>query len=500
MIFYSVTPGVKPGFVRKRPFLSTQQGGRIVIDTFMLSLWEQAQQRSLQEILEDTQLRSYEPEELCAALACLAEAGLLERRGEKAPARQVHPISGELVSIVIVGFNSREWLENCLPSLYSQTYSPLEVLVVDNASSDGTGKWLADHYPQVTQVSLSEPRSLAFAINRGVEASSGEYMILLNPDVQLEADAVARMVEVAGAEPACGAVAARLMFSWAPGFLNGLGNYVGAFSWGTDIALGHLDLGQFHAWREVPSACFAAALIPRPAWRLVGALDEGFPLYYEDSDWSYRARLLGLKILAAPQATIYHAFSGRVPSGGEGGLSPRKLRRVLYGRLRFSIKILGRRYLARFLRNYLLEDGLRAIAFLLRGRWRMLAASLGGWIDCIHFLPELRAEREALQARRVCPDEELFRFQRDIPVQLVWNGLPQLTWDIVRHHYCQLLMEGRTRRVPEFVRFRSAPVQTAPGIRLSERLARAAGIWRSEGFSALLHRTWRYTQSYLMRA
>ncbi len=95
----------------------------------------------------------------------------------------------------------------------------------------------------------------------------GSTILLLNPDVQVEPDAVAHLVHKAASNPRCAAVAAKLRMLWTPAFLNGLGNQVGAISWGTDIGLGHLDLGQFAGWDEIPSACFAAALIPSRAVR-----------------------------------------------------------------------------------------------------------------------------------------------------------------------------------------------------------------------------------------
>ena len=102
---------------------------------------------------------------------------------------------------------------------------------------------------------------MAGAVNRGVENAAGRYFLLLNPDVELEPNVIALMVNAVQDNPFCAAVTAKLKFLWAPAFLNGIGNFVGGFSWGTDIALGHLDMGQFDGVRQVPSACFAGTLI-----------------------------------------------------------------------------------------------------------------------------------------------------------------------------------------------------------------------------------------------
>jgi GT2 family glycosyltransferase len=347
----------------------------------LLSLWQQADGRELTEIERGFHADGVTPIATRTALACLAEAGLLIRDTETRARETTSSVVGDAVSVIIVTYNSTSWLESCLASLTSQTCPPLEIIVVDNASSDYSADWVATHFPDVKLVRLTQQQSLAHAINRGVAIACGDYFLILNPDVNLMPDAIAQMVAVARAEPMCAAVAPKLYFSWAPGFLNGIGNHVGAFSWATDNGLGHLDLGQFDVWREVPSACFAVALVPRAAWEKVGALDEGLPLYYEDLEWCYRARLFGYTIRAAPHAIIYHVFGARVPSGDERGMSPQKLRNVVYGRLHFAIKLLRPLFLARFVLAYGIEDCCRFLFALLRLDARTIRAYCGAWYD-----------------------------------------------------------------------------------------------------------------------
>jgi glycosyltransferase involved in cell wall biosynthesis len=172
-------------------------------------------------------------------------------------------------------------------------------------------------------------------------------------------------------------------------------------------------------------------------------------MYYEDTEWSYRARILGYPIRSAPEAVIYHAFGGRVPSGVESGLTPRKLRNAAYGRLRFSIKLLGSN-LFRFLRNYLAEDWSNFSHHLVRGEWPSVRAYLGAWGDELASLPEQLAQRKSIQAKRVIDDQALFALQRDMPMTFAWHGLPELTWDLLENHYLHLISSGRTRLMPEF--------------------------------------------------
>ena len=173
------------------------------------------------------------PDQVRAGLACLAEAGLLTRSGEASRSEDYPHMTGQLVSAVIVNYNSLEWLSQCISSLSSQTYAPLEIIVVDNGSSEDIRPWLNQH-EKTLQVYFQEGGgSLASAINAGISHAAGEFFLILNPDVRLEPYAVAELVSTAHDDPSCAAVAAKLKFSWAPGFLNGLGDHVPAFAWGS---------------------------------------------------------------------------------------------------------------------------------------------------------------------------------------------------------------------------------------------------------------------------
>jgi hypothetical protein len=278
-----------------------------------------------------------------------------------------------------------------------------------------------------------------------------------------------------------------------------MGNFVGAFSWGTDNALGHLDLGQFDDRKEIPSACFAASLIPKSAWEAIGQVDEEFPLYYEDSEWCYRARLFGYSIYAAPQAIVYHAFSGRVPSGDKNVMSAEKLQRVVYGRLRFATKILDRNFLIRFLFNYIIEDITRLIITLLSGKWRMSRAYFRAWSMYRKSLASLKDERRLVQKRRQVTDVEIFSLQREIPAPLMRNGLPILTWDIIQYHYFPLLATGQTHEIAGFSDFPTVQSNLEQEPHLRTMWRRSIQILENEGMSALLHYIGKSIQWRLMQ-
>ncbi len=422
----------------------------------MFELWKFANGKPLEETLSAGGAWQNQPLLARAALACLAESGLLLRSvpAARLPAVRPKADSAPLISVIIVSYNSRDWLETCLPSLAAQTYPALQVIVVDNGSQDDTLAWMQANYPQHQTVALAGG-PLAAAMNAGVKAAQGEYFLQLNPDVTLQPDAVAEMAAVLAAEPQAAAAAAKLRFMWSPAFLNGLGNWVGDNAWGMDNAIGHLDLGQFDGWQELPSACFAAALIRREAWQAVGEIDAGFPMYYEDSEWCYRARLMGWKVLAAPRAVVYHAFGGSDPQGKPEELSAAKLRNVVYGRLRFMMKIVGAPANRRFIRNYFREDCINGSRELLKLKLKHALAYPAGWLRLLRTWGELKTSRAAVQVQRRVPDDALFAWA--LPQHHIWQGLPELTVDLIRQEYYPLIRSGRTRPMPEFSRSHARP-------------------------------------------
>lgn len=446
--------GVALNWVASRPVLTTPQGGKVAVDRKLVSLWQRAHNRSLSEILRDETFAGEPQQPLRAALACLAEAGLLERLPPPAPStpsQTSHHDSQALagVSVVIVTCNSRQWVERCIRSLFAQTTKPLEIIVVDNKSDDGIADFLQSSFPDVKFIALQTRIALSAAINRGIHEAKGDFFLLLNPDVELEHNVIAEMLQVGQSAADIAAVAPKIRLLWTPSFLNGIGNRVGAFSWGVDNGLGHLDLGQFDDWAEIPSACFAAVLIPRRSWREVGALDEGYPLYYEDSDWSYRARLAGLRILAAPKAMVYHAFGSRPSDSVEEQMSAVKYAQVVYGRFRFAQKITNEKRL-RFFGGYLLEDILSLIRFLLRGDFSHLRAYGRAVRQWFADHQDISQRRHQLQNTRKVDDGSLFNFQRRMPAPLIWKGMPELTWDIILRNYLPLMMSKKTKPIPEF--------------------------------------------------
>ncbi len=232
------------------------------------------------------------------------------------------------VSAVVVSWNVRDLLARCLRSVAQSAEQggvAAELIVVDNASHDGTPAMLREAFPHVHLVALQENRGYAAGVNVGLRAARGRHVLVLNPDTEAVGDAVAQLVRFLDAHPAAGAVGPTLIYpdgSPQPSRRRFPPLPVLFFQDTTLHVLARPWLGRF-VMEDVP------AQVPHPADWLVGAvlavrkevvehiggMDEGFFMYFEEVDWLRRVKAAGWSVWFLPQATFVHhegASSGQV--------------------------------------------------------------------------------------------------------------------------------------------------------------------------------------------
>jgi GT2 family glycosyltransferase len=297
------------------------------------------------------------------------------------------------VAVVIPTWNGRELLDGALRSLREQRYRDFVAIVVDNGSTDGTTAHLQERWPSVAVVALAENRGFAGAVNAGIAAADGDYVALLNNDMELDPGWLAELVAALDADPGAGSAASKLRMLREPGILDGAGDLVTWYGATWRRGHGERDRGQYDAPGVVASPCAGAALYRRRALEEVGGFDERFFAYLEDADWGLRAQLAGWRCLWVPSAVAYHL--GGATSRRMGDLETELIARNTLalvaksfpaGRLAvWSPLIAG--YQA-----YVLAQAVR------RGAWR---AVLRGWSAALRGLPgTLRARAEVRRRTR----------------------------------------------------------------------------------------------------
>ncbi|HEY3309666.1 MAG TPA: glycosyltransferase family 2 protein [Desulfuromonadaceae bacterium] len=225
-----------------------------------------------------------------------------------------------LASVIIVNWNGVRFLQECLESLFNQTFQDFELIIVDNASTDGSVEFIAG-YPRVKLVSLALNTGFAAGNNIGFQNASGEYIVILNNDTCAEPDWLEKLVKVADANPGVGMIGCRTCVYGDKDTIDTIGGSIcrDGMSRGGYRLRSFSELG-LEAVEEglYPSGC--AALYKRAMLNETGFFDDDFFAYAEDTDLGLRGQLAGWKTLIVTNAIVHHKYSGT-----GGAFSPLKL-------------------------------------------------------------------------------------------------------------------------------------------------------------------------------
>ena len=260
------------------------------------------------------------------------DPSLIARPGSSRP-RGTHPPGlRPLVSVVIASHDGLGLLLPCLESLGEMDYPRAEIVVVDNGSVDGTAGRVAADYPEVVLVGLDANLGFAGGSNAGIARALGDYILLLNNDTIIAADAVDRLVEFLELHPRAGMVGPLIVRHDDPATVDNVG--LALYPDGTVRGASRGEpAGRYTEPFEVfcPSGC--ACLCRREVFDEVGLLDEDFHLMLEDADLGWRARLAGWRCYCVPSAVVRHKGSSTI-----GLYSARKAYYVERNRIWLAVK------------------------------------------------------------------------------------------------------------------------------------------------------------------
>src|SRR5512138_3034202 len=198
-----------------------------------------------------------------------------------------------MISVIILNFNGKRYLEKCLSSLESQTYRDFEVIVVDNASSDGSVDYLKAGFPLVRIVENKKNLGFAGGTNSGIRRAEGEYILTLNNDTQVDRRFLECLAEPMQSDKSVGVCASKMLLP--DGRINSAGICLSRSGAAWDRGIFEQDHGQYDCQQEVFGACAGAALYRKEMLDEIGLFDEDFFLYMEDVDLAFRAKLAGWK-------------------------------------------------------------------------------------------------------------------------------------------------------------------------------------------------------------
>lgn len=300
------------------------------------------------------------------------------------------------VSVIIPTWNGCERLSRCLESLHKQTRLSDQTIVVDNASTDGTAKFIQDHYPWIHLVSLPKNQGTAGGTNAGVRVATGDHIVILNNDAYPTPTWLEALLHAQDQYQEYAFAASCLLLADGSNRIDTAGQ-------GLDPRLGGVMIGHgepygptFDRFREVFCADHAAAIYRREVFETVGELDESLFMYSDDVDLGFRARLCGYRCLYVPDALVYHERSGTI-----GNNSPTQVRFIY------------RNMLTVYLKNMpwplMRETGLQTLR-LLAGMLHHAphhGAALLGVLEALWRLPNTLRKRQRIQRTRAVAIEQL---------------------------------------------------------------------------------------------
>ena len=256
------------------------------------------------------------------------------------------------VSVIIVNWNTRDLLRDCIRSLQRcRRGASAEIIVIDNASHDGSAEMVRSQFPDVVLIANEVNRGFAAANNQGIRVARGRYLLLLNPDTVVLEGAVDRSIQYADARPEIGVVGCQVLeddrtiqrtgFSFPTPWNLFLINSGLSRCFPKSRVFGRPDLGWWDRTteRDVEVVSGMFMLVRREVVDHVGLMDEDYFVYAEEADWCYRIRKAGWRCVFAPVAQIIHLDGG--------GKSTRQISARMFVQLQKSIMIFQRKNLGR---------------------------------------------------------------------------------------------------------------------------------------------------------
>jgi GT2 family glycosyltransferase len=305
-----------------------------------------------------------------------------------------------LASVIIPSLNGAHLLPACLDSLHSQSYASLEVIVADGASTDGTGKLLAERYPRVRLVRLQRNRGFTGNVNAGIRAARGDVLLLLNNDAQADPEWVSASVQALMEHPRVGAVASKVLYSDGR-TINSAGDVLGRDGVPRQRGNGESDGPRWDEAGPVFGPMGGAAAYRRAMLADVGLLDELYFIYLEDVDLAFRAQLRGWPCVYQPRARVSHR--GGASGGGvlESFYNGRNLVRLL-------VKNMPTALMPRVLPGFLRFQAQRTTHAAEAWRGGAARATLRGQLAGLMELPGHVAARGQIQKSRRLSDERVW--------------------------------------------------------------------------------------------
>lgn len=217
-----------------------------------------------------------------------------------------------LVSIVVLNWNGKDFLEKCFSSLLDCKYGPKEIIMVDNGSTDGSIEYVENHFPSIKIVKNKTNKGVGSGFNSGISVSQGKYIVNLANDTSVHPNFIDEFVKVLENDETIGACQHKLLLMRDNKTLDAVGSFLTISGFLIHQGIFEKD-EHYDKVQEVFTAKGSAITFRRSVLNIVGVYDPEIFLYFEDVDLCWRIWLSGFKIVFIPNSVVYHHLGGALP-------------------------------------------------------------------------------------------------------------------------------------------------------------------------------------------
>lgn len=283
------------------------------------------------------------------------------------------------VFVIALNWNGKDDTIECVASLKRLNYPNYEIVVVDNASTDGSVSALRAQYPDITIIENGQNLGYAEGFNTGLRYAydnGADYFFILNNDTVIDSEALIELVRVAQEDEKIGFVSGKVYWHTKPDTFQTVGRYNHSMILaGLHVGSGEVDHGQYDEAQDYDFIDDIFLLVRREVYETVGGYDPNFFLYYEETDWCARVRRAGFRIVYAPAAKIWH--KGFI--GNENiTFSPKRIFYLQRNQIPFMWRNASREQFAIYLRHLLSKLPRRTAGSVKRGQFAEMFAYLKG--------------------------------------------------------------------------------------------------------------------------
>jgi GT2 family glycosyltransferase len=329
-----------------------------------------------------------------------------------------------LTSVIVVNWNRKDLLRKCLESLTGQQNVALEIILVDNGSSDGSAAMVAAEFPGARVIANTSNRGFCGANNQGIAAANGEFVALLNNDAEADPSWVSALKKVLLDHPAAGMAASKILVYENPSRIDKVGHLIFPDGQNRGRGTGAIDDGQFDRIEEVlwPDGC--AAMYRKVMLDRIGGFDEDFFAYADDADLGLRARIAGWSCIYTPHAVVRHHRGATLGLGNANRVKLIERNRVLLVAKSFPASLILLNpfyYLTRLFAGAAASftDGGETAHFPgWRGKWQLVKAMVGADLEALALLPRMLRKRREIHRTRVLSPREVRQLIFDYRIDL----------------------------------------------------------------------------------